>query len=187
MKLEHWMHFYRARVFLLLKQEEKAIDALNAAIAANADFALAASCLGHHYASKGQMHLAEKNFLEALRIDPNDAVTHFNLGFNYERQKQYGKAIDAFQSAVKSNPKSDRAWYGMGLAHAALNQHDAAAKAFEQAAELQPMNPHAWYSLGMAHYTMGNKDKLRDVIAHLNRFDPKMTKQLIRETSSEAQ
>ena len=75
----------------------------------------------------------------------------------------------------------------MGLAHAALNQHDAAAKAFEQAAELQPMNPHAWYSLGMAHYTMGNKDKLRDVIAHLDRFDPKMTKQLIRETSSEAQ
>ena len=128
-----------------------------------------------------------RSFQEALRINPSDAVTHFNLGFNYERHKQYEKAIAAFQSAVNLNPKSDRAWYGMGLAHAALNQHDAAAQAFEKAAELQPMNPHAWYSLGMAHYTMGNKAKVSEIILHLNRFDPKMTKQLVRETSSGVQ
>jgi hypothetical protein len=49
------------------------------------------------------------------------------------------------------------------------------------------MNPHAWYNLGMAYYTLGDKDKVGEIIEHLNRFDPKMTRQLIHETSSGAQ
>ena len=132
MKFEQWKHFYRARLFLLLKQDAKAIDGFKMALAANPEFGLAASCLGHLYASRGQVHLAEQSFLEALRINPKDAVSHFNLGFNYERQKQYAKAIDCFKAAIEIRPKIDRAWYGMGLAYAALNQHDAAAKALEQ-------------------------------------------------------
>ena len=75
----------------------------------------------------------------------------------------------------------------MGLAYAAQNQHDAAAKALEKAAELQPMNPHAWYALGMANHTMGNKAKVDEIVTHLERFDPKMTRQLMRETGRIAQ
>ena len=105
MKFEQWKYFYRARFFLLLKQDARAINAFKLALGINPGFGLAASCLGHLYASQGQMNLAETTFLEALRINPNDAVTHFNLGFNYDRQKQHVKAIAAFKSAVRLNPR----------------------------------------------------------------------------------
>src|SRR2546426_6536598 len=75
-----------------------------------------------------------------------------------------------------------RAWYGLGLAHAQLGQHQKAAEALEQAATLQPMNQHAWYQLGMALHTTGNTDRFEQVVMHLLRFDPKMTRRLIVDT-----
>jgi tetratricopeptide (TPR) repeat protein len=74
----------------------------------------------------------------------------------------------------------------MGLALAALGRHEEAAQALEQAARLQPMNGYAWYELGMAYHALNNRDKLDEVIAHLNRFDPNMTQHLIRATGKSA-
>lgn len=182
MQYQHWVQFYRARILLLFKKDQAAVSAFKSALAAKPDFALAASCLGHHFASRHQAHLAEQWFLEALRIDPTDAVVQFNLGFHYERHKEFARAVTAFQTAIDLKPNLDQAWYGMGLALAAQNQHGAAAKALEKAAELQPMNPHAWYAMAMAYHTMGNKAKVDEIVAHLGRFDPKMTQQLMRET-----
>ncbi len=44
------------------------------------------------------------------------------------------------------------------------------------------MNGHAWYELGMAYHTLNRRDKLEEVTAHLNRFDPTMALQLTRAT-----
>jgi hypothetical protein len=41
------------------------------------------------------------------------------------------------------------------------------------------MNPHAWYALGMAYHTLHNPDKVNQVVMHLLRFDPRMTRRLI--------
>ena len=84
-----------------------------------------------------------------------------------------------FGEAARLNPKIDRAWYGLGLAQAALGKHHEAAEALEQAATLQPMNQHAWYQFGMALHTTGNRERFEQVVMHLLRFDPKMTRRLI--------
>ena len=44
------------------------------------------------------------------------------------------------------------------------------------------MNPHAWYQLGMAYHTLRNPEKVNEVVMHLLRFDPKMTRRLILDT-----
>ena len=72
------------------------------------------------------------------------------------------------------------------LALSTLGRHEEAAQALEQAAHLQPMNGHAWYELGMAYHTLDSRDKLAEVIAHLNRFDPKLTQHLVRATAKPA-
>ena len=72
----------------------------------------------------------------------------------------------------------------MGLCHASLNRHDEAARALEQAAVLQPLSPYPWYHLGMAYHTLDNRKKVDEVIAHLNTFDPKVTRKLINDTTS---
>ena len=110
---------------------------------------------------------------------PGNAAAHFNLGYTYDKRGLHAKAIAAFREATRLNPKLDRAWYGMGLAHAQLGQHEDAARALHEAATLQPMNPHAWYQLGMAHHTLRNTEKVDEVVRHLLRFDPRMTRRLI--------
>jgi Flp pilus assembly protein TadD len=70
----------------------------------------------------------------------------------------------------------------MGLAHAALGQHEDAAKALNEAAKLQPMNPHAWYQLGMSSHALHKPEKVDEVVMHMLRFDPKMTRRLILDT-----
>jgi hypothetical protein len=38
----------------------------------------------------------------------------------------------------------------------------------------------------MAYHMLGSRDKLDEVIAHLNRFDPRMTQHLVRATAQPA-
>jgi hypothetical protein len=38
----------------------------------------------------------------------------------------------------------------------------------------------------MAYHTLNSRDKLDEVIAHLNRFDPRMTQHLVRATAKPA-
>jgi len=83
---------------------------------------------------------------------------------------------------VRLKPKMDRAWYGLGLCLGSLGNHEEAANAMQRAAELQPMNGFAWYHLGMAHHALRRTDKVAEVAKHLNRFDRKLTRQLIHDT-----
>ena len=57
-------------------------------------------------------------------------------------------------------------------------------EAFNKAALLQPMSGPVWYQLGMACHHALDPERLREVIHHLNRFDPLMTKRLILETGT---
>ena len=43
------------------------------------------------------------------------------------------------------------------------------------------MNGHAWYALGMAYHHAHQPEKVKEVALHMVRFDPAMTRQLIKE------
>jgi tetratricopeptide (TPR) repeat protein len=180
--MEHWQYYLRGRLLELFGLKPQAIAAYSAAIRAKRDFLRPPNRIAYLLASQERFAEAEPYFEAVLRADPGNAVAHFNLGYTHDKRGQYDKAIHEFREATRLNPKIDRAWYGQGLAHAKLGQHREAAEALEQAATLQPMNPHAWYQLGMALHTTGNTDRFEQVVMHLLRFDPKMTRRLIQDT-----
>lgn len=177
--MEHWRSYMAGRLLELFNRREGAIDAYRAALKQKADFQRAANRLAYMLASLQRYAEAEPYFQAVLRADPGDAAAHFNLGFTFDQRGEYEKAIAAFKEAVRLNPKIDRAWYGLGLSHAALGQHEEAAQALHEAATLQPMNPQAWYQLGMAYHTLRKPEKMDEVVMHLLRFDPRMTRRLI--------
>jgi hypothetical protein len=43
------------------------------------------------------------------------------------------------------------------------------------------MNAFAWYNLGMAYATLGERQKLVESHAHLDRFDPRMAMKLAKD------
>ena len=184
MNYEKWRHYVRARLLETLGKHEGALAEYHEAFRVAPDFRWAANALAWRYASAERYTEAIRYFSEAIRLKAGDAVAHFNLGFIYARNHQPREAIESFRAAVELRSGLDTAWYGMGLAHAVLGEHREAMEAFEKAARLQPMSAPVWYQLGMASFHAHDPDRLHQVIHHLNRFDPKMARRLILETSS---
>ena len=180
MNFDQWRYYLRGLLLEMLKRPDAAMTAYRQALKAAPEFAQAASCLGYLHAARNEIDEAEDYYLLSLRLKPN-ADIWFNLGFIRDKHGRKEQAIEAFREAIRLKPTLDRAWYGMGLAHGALGQHEEAARALEEAGRLQPMNAHAWYALGMAYHHAHQPDKVKEVVMHLLRFDPVMTRQLIQE------
>ncbi len=180
--MKHWRYYLRGRLLELFGLKPQAIAAYRDAVRARPDFLRPTNRVAYLFASQDRFAEAEPYFQTVLRADPSNAVAHFNLGYTYDKRGQTDKAVHEFREATRLNPKIDRAWYGLGLAHARLGRHREAAEALEQAATLQPMNHHAWYQLGMALHLTGNAERFMQVVMHLLRFDPKMTRRLILDT-----
>lgn len=184
MNFEKWRRYCRARAFEVVKQPERALEEYRAALVCDPAFVKALLSIAYIHATRRRHADAEGSYLAALRIRPRDADTWFNLGFVRDQMKQHASAIEAFKEAVQRNPMLDRAWYGMGLAHAALGDHRAAMEALDKAANMQPMGSPVWYQLGMACHHAHEPERVRQIIKHLNRFDPRMARRLILETGT---
>ncbi len=180
--MNHWRCYLRGRVLELFGLEQQAMAAYREATRVKPDFLRPTNRIAYLLASQERFAEAEPYFQAVLRANPGNAVAHFNLGFTFDKRRQFDKAIHEFREATRLNPKIDRAWYGLGLAQAQLGRHREAAEALEQAATLQPMNHHAWYQFGMALHATGNTERFEQVVMHLLRFDPKMTRRLILDT-----
>jgi tetratricopeptide (TPR) repeat protein len=48
---------------------------------------------------------AEREFLEALRLDPDNADVHYQFGLYYKVMKQRARALGEMQTAVRLNPR----------------------------------------------------------------------------------
>ncbi len=181
MNIGFWRHYLRARFFQIAKRPEKAIEEYRLALGFDHRFTRAWHNIAYLLARQARYAEAEAHLREAQRAEPNDADIRFNLGFVCDKRGLSAEAIEAFREAVRLDPKHDRAWYGLGYAYAALGRHEEAAQALQQAAMLRPMNPHAWYALGMARHRLHQPDQVKEVVQHLFRFDPHMTRRLIRD------
>jgi tetratricopeptide (TPR) repeat protein len=169
-------------MFHFLGKEAQALEEYRLTCLAAPGFTRPAERIAFIHAKRGEYAEAARSFGEVLSIEPDNAAMLFNLGFACDKNSEPDEAIAAFQNAVRLNPGFDRAWYGLGICHAKLGRHAEAAQALHEAATLQPMNPHAWYALGMAHHHLNQPDRVTEIIMHLHRFDPIMTRHLIQET-----
>lgn len=185
MSYEHWRHYARGWVFHFIGKTDQAYASYSVAFRHDPQDVQSARHLAAIAAQRQDYTVAQQWFLEVLRIAPEDADSHYNLGFVREQMKTPRLAIESFKEAVRLKPILDRAWYGMGLAHAALGEHAEAAVAQREAARLQPMNGHAWYQLGMAYHHSGQPDKVEQVVDKLLEFDPKIARQLIKDSGRE--
>lgn len=182
MNFDAWRHYLRARLFRLLRKPEAALGACRDALKADPTFARAAHALAFLLAQDKHYAEAETALRQTVQASPGNATAWFNLGYICDQQQKTAEAIAAFSEAVRLNPKHDRAWYGLG--HCQTSRHDdaAAVPAFERVIQIDPMNWHAWLALGMCFHRLQQPDKVRDVAAHINRYQRRLARQLIRDT-----
>jgi tetratricopeptide (TPR) repeat protein len=182
MNFERWRHYVRGWLFHFFGRSARASVEYQLAFAHDARDVQSARHIAFIAAQGQQYDVALRWFEIAVHIAPDDADTHFNLGYVLQQAGRPAEAIAAFAAATRLNPKLDRAWYGLGLAHAAAGAHAEAITALAEAARLQPLNGYAYYQLGMAYHHDGQPDETRRVLKRLLGFDPKLARQLVRDS-----
>jgi tetratricopeptide (TPR) repeat protein len=182
MNFERWRHYARGWLFHFFGRTARARGEYELAFRHDPRDAQSARHIAFIAAQDEDYDTALRWFDAALVIAPGDAATHFNRGYALQQAGRVTQAVASFGEATRLNPNLDRAWYGMGLAHAACGDHAAAIVALAEAARLQPFNGYAFYQLGMAYHHDGQPEETARVLKKLAGFDPKLARQLARDS-----
>ncbi len=104
---------------------------------------------------------AIKNYQDALRLIPNDAVTLLKIGNIYQLKEDNAKAVNFYQKAIIVNPDYTDGWFNLGLVYANENNLAESQKSFERVIALDPDYNfgYAYYALGMALEHQGYKEE----------------------------
>ena len=119
-------------------------------------------------------------------MQPDDAEAHFNRGFLLQEMNDRDGAMAAFRRAIALNPDHDRAHYGLALSLISARRLEEALVPLKKNTKLQPMSPYGWYQLARVQHELGRTEETQQVLDHLARFEPKIARQLERETGLRA-
>ncbi len=171
-----------ARLCVRLKFLDRALDLYNEIEKMTPGNTAPVMAQGHVWSLKGDRARAKAEFERALRMNPEEAIAHFNVGWVCDQQGLHEAALAHFRRAIEINPHIDRAWYGTGIIHVKYNRHQDAKAAFQEVVRIEPMNMHGWYQLGMTHFVLGELTELDGLKNHTLKFNPKIAYMLDNDT-----
>ncbi len=119
---------------------------------------LAYEQIGLIYAGAGNPRAIDY-YQSALRLDPNNSLTRYNLGMFYQENDQPDKAMETYQELVGIDKSFANAYYNMGyILFEVKSDIPAALPMFEKAASANGNYPAAVYMQGVCKEKMGKKD-----------------------------
>jgi tetratricopeptide (TPR) repeat protein len=143
--------YYLGRASGLLSKE--AMDTLESAYPAAAR---SHQALGEGYAALRQVPESEKEYLEAIRVDPNALGIHLALGQLYATASEWAKAEQQFRAEAEMQPGDAEAAYDLGNALLQQGKVADAVEELQRSDHLRPKMPETLYALGKAQSLAGN-------------------------------
>jgi Tfp pilus assembly protein PilF len=128
---------------------DEGIGFLRAAVASRPRAAPAHNDLGFLLAKQGRVPEAEKEFREALRLQPDFPGAHNNLGLALAGQNQPAEAEKEYREAIRLKPDAYWAHTNLGLLLAGQNKPAEAEKEYRDAIWIQPNDYTAHCGLGI--------------------------------------
>jgi tetratricopeptide (TPR) repeat protein len=122
----------------LPRQEKSAAKPHSASPAATANEALRFNTLGVAYMNQQKFADAQKNFEQALDLDPKFGIARLNLGIALLSQQKLEAARTSLEAASRLLPQDPYAWYNLGLAYKDSGETEKGITAFKRVTELTP-------------------------------------------------
>jgi len=160
----------RARIRLQLAagyyeqhQMTVALDEVRQAIQADPNFADAYSVRGLIYMDMGETRLAEDNFLNAIRLSPNNPDFNNNYGWFLCQNGRERQSISYFEAALKSRTYQSpaKALNNAGVCSLKMQDKVAAEKYFSQAFQYDPGNMSTNANLAKLYYDLRDYERAR--------------------------
>ncbi len=111
--------------------------------------------LGALYWHLGDVKAAEREWNQALRLNPQNAIVLNNLGLLCAKGKRYDDAIDYFRRAMRLKPNYTDPHLNLGSAYAETGLKEAAELQLRVAVALSPLNTRARNELGKLYFDAG--------------------------------
>ncbi len=184
--IKRWFFNQIAAWCMLFRQRDQALVYYQKMLAIDPDDALAMASIAYHRAQQGHNREALAMFDRVVALKPGDAEAHFNRGFLLQALNDHDSAMAAFDRALAINPDHDRALYGKALSLISTRRLEEAVPPLKKNTKLQPMSPYGWYQLARVQHELGRSEETQKVLDHLARFEPKVARQLERETGLKA-
>ncbi len=117
--------------------------------------------LGRAYHLKGAYAEAEKQYLQALKLRPDDPLTENNLGALYLDMERLDDAARYFGQAAGNLtfPNAEVSYTGLGYAHFLKGEYLEAISAYKKALAQNIRYSQAHQRLGETYYAMGKTDR----------------------------
>lgn len=98
-------HRERGRSLARLGHYEEALNECQKALALDPKLPLVHGVLGYVHIQQARYDLAEKEFLAALRLHPDDVNALTNLAYIYSKQKRYEEAVAVCKRGLQHQPQ----------------------------------------------------------------------------------
>jgi tetratricopeptide (TPR) repeat protein len=154
----HRVHQLLGASYEARRETKKAIEEYKLAIQKKPDFAGLHYALGNIYWREGDLLLAEKEFLEEIKIAPENYLVTWKLGNIYLLNKQYDRAFQYLERAIQQRPDLGQAHRDLGKALLQTDGDLARATAhLKKVTELAPEEPTTHYLLAQIYRKQGKR------------------------------
>jgi len=115
---------------------------------------------------------AIERFTEAIRLNPQNALSYQYRGFAYSKLGQYEQAIQDFDEVMRLDHQNARTYTGRGIAYSSLDQYEQAIQDYDEAIRLDPQDADAYYNRGVAYYYLDQHERAIQNYDEAIRLDP---------------
>jgi tetratricopeptide (TPR) repeat protein len=122
--------------------------------------------------ARGKDAEAVEEYLKALAINPNDAVTQNKLGVNYHRMNQLDLAQAQFKKSVKLNAKYPEALNNLAICNQLKKRYRQAIDLFIKAIDARPTFSVAYKNLGAVYFAQNQFEEGYAALRTAFRLDP---------------
>jgi tetratricopeptide (TPR) repeat protein len=103
----------------------------------------------------GDLTTAESDYRQAIALDANNDIAHFDLGTVYDEQRNTTQAVEEYQTALVIAPNFTDALFNLAV-DTAGSDAPSAMELYSKVVALQPSFAAAWLNLGFALESQGN-------------------------------
>ncbi|MEZ6124221.1 MAG: tetratricopeptide repeat protein [Planctomycetaceae bacterium] len=126
-----------------------------ATLAGNPDCSMAHTNLGDVLRSQGRIQAAAAQYMEAVRLDPDDPVPAVNLAAVALVSGDLIQAEQRLRRVLQKFPEQDLALYNLGVICSERGQHEEAVSLLQRAVAANPSHAPAVNALGLEHAQAG--------------------------------
>jgi len=127
---------------------------------------------GSAYYRAGDYRRAGADYAAAIRLDPRNGSSRYNLGLVHEQLGDRWQAIKDYSAAIRIDPTNVEAFQNRGLIHLDAGRFDQAIADFSDADQLNPANTTTLANRGVAYAWKNDGERAERDFAAVRKNDP---------------